>query len=163
METRPKIKVKRTFLDNTIEILGWISLLTIWMIVLSAYSNLPVSIPIHYNLEGQADGFGEKFNIFTLPVISTLMFIGLSLLNNYPHIFNYRIEITEENATDQYTIATRMIRYLKLIIVVVFGLISYKTIESSENQSDGMGIWFLPLILGLIFIPIVYFIKKSSK
>jgi hypothetical protein len=56
-----------------------------------------------------------------------------------------------------------MLRYLKLIIVVVFGLISYKTIESSENQSDGMGIWFLPLILGLIFIPIVLFIKKSSK
>ena len=126
-------------------------------------SNLPVSIPIHYNLEGQADGFGEKFNIFTLPVISTLMFIGLSLLNNYPHIFNYQIEITEENATDQYAIATRMLRYLKLIIVVVFGLISYKTIESSENQSDGIGIWFLPLILGLIFIPIAYFIKKSSK
>ena len=38
-------------------------------------------------------------------------------------MFNYPSQITKENAVHQYTNATRMIRVLKLVIVVLFGLI----------------------------------------
>jgi hypothetical protein len=56
-----------------------------------------------------------------------------------------------------------MIRYLKLIIVVIFGLIEFKTIQNANGQADGLGIWFLPMTLGLIFIPLIYFVVKLFK
>ena len=123
MNKRPQIKLQLNQTDKILEIVGWVSVVGIWALTLTNYSILPEIIPIHFNGAGKADGFGNKTHIFVLPIISTLLFIGLTILNKHPHIFNYPSQITKENAVDQYTNATRMIRVLKLVIVVLFGLI----------------------------------------
>lgn len=162
MEGRPKLKIELNKKDEILEITGWICICTIWILTAVNYQNLPDIIPIHYNAVGKADGYGDKWMIFTLPLIATILFIGLSILNRYPHMFNYPVKITADNAMKQYGIATRMMRYLKLMIVLIFGLISYQTINHANGHEDGLGIWFLPLVIGLVFIPIVYFSIKSS-
>lgn len=163
MNERPKIKLELTTTDKTFEILGWISVLAIWVFTITNYTNLPDIIPTHYNGAGQVDGFGGKGYIFTLPLIATFLFIGLTILNKFPHVFNYPTNITADNALRKYTNATRLIRYLKFIIVIVFGLITFKTIQNVNGEASGLGIWFLPLTLGLIFIPLTYFVIKSFK
>jgi len=163
MEGRPKIKLELATTDKVFEGIGWVALLAIWILIISSYSNLPETIPTHFNGSGKADGFGSKVNILALPIIATVIFIGLTILNKFPYVFNYPTNITEDNAIRQYTNATRLVRYLKLIVVVVFGLIAYKTIESTSGQSDGLGVWFLPLTLGAIFIPMTYFAIKAFK
>ncbi|MDR2037781.1 MAG: DUF1648 domain-containing protein [Bacteroidales bacterium] len=161
MKKRPKIKLALTTPDKMFEAAGWISVWLIWVLILIHYSGLPDTIPIHYNAAGQPDGFGGKVNILILPVISTVLFIGLTILNRYPHIFNFPVNITENNALQQYTNATRIIRYLKLILVLIFGFITFRTIQYANGQADGLGTGFLPLMLGFIFIPLVYFIVQS--
>jgi len=163
MEERPKIKLELSTADKTFEIIGWLLIISVWGLTITNYANLPETIPTHYNGAGQADGFGGKATILTLPLIATVLFGGLTILNKFPHIFNYPTNITQDNALRQYTNATRMIRYLKLIIVVIFGLIAFKTIQNANGQADGLGIWFLPMTLGLIFIPLIYFVVKSFK
>lgn len=163
MSERPKLKLELTTFDKTLEILGWTSILTIWVLTIINYTNLPDTIPIHYNGAGQADGFGGKTTILTLPLIATVLFIGLTILNKFPHVFNYPTNITQDNALRQYTNATRMIRYLKFSIVIIFGLIAFKTIQNANGEADGLGIWFLPLTLGLIFIPMTLYIIKTLK
>jgi uncharacterized membrane protein len=113
MNDRPKIKLKLTITDIVIEIFGWISVLLIWILTISNYNALPDVIPTHYNLSGNVDRIDEKSNILILPIIATILFAGLSILNKFPHIFNYSIKITSENALKQYSISTRIIRYLK--------------------------------------------------
>ena len=161
MENRQKIKLELTAIDKVGEFLGWASVVVIWYITISNYNALPEIIPKHYNIAGEVDGFGEKSNILILPIISTIFFIVLSILNKFPHIFNHPTYITQQNAQKQYINATRLIRYLKLIIVVIFGFIAFKTIYTANGKSVGLGSWFLPLLLVLIFIPLVYSIVKS--
>lgn len=161
MNERTKIKLELTTFDKTLEILGWTSILAIWVWTITNYTNLPDTIPIHYNGVGHADGFGGKDNFLTLPLIATVLFIGLTILNKFPHVFNYPTNITEDNALRQYTNVTRLLRYLKFIIVVIFGLIALQTIRNVNGQTSGLGIWFLPMTLGLIFIPLTYFLIKS--
>ena len=163
MSNRPKIEPSLTTTDKMIEFLGWIALVGIWMLALFNYSALPETIPIHYNAAGEADGFGNKSHVLTLPIIATVLFMGLTFLNKFPHKFNYPTKTTTENALHQYTNATRMIRILKLVIVVVFGLIVLKTIQNVNGNADGLGTWFLPLVLGLIFIPTAYYLTKSIR
>ena len=131
MNKRPKIKIELTTTDKVLEILGWASVLAIWVLTITNYTNLPDTIPIHYNSAGQADGFGEKGNILILPLMATVLFSGLTILNRFPHIFNYPVNITTDNALRQYTHATRLIRYLKLIIVVIFGIILARAIRTA--------------------------------
>lgn len=164
METeRPKITLIPTMADKLVEVLGWLILLTLWGWTISHYSALPDTIPTHFNGAGEADGFGSKASIIGLPIIATLLFIGFTVLNRYPHIFNYPTTITQDNALRLYTLATRMLRYLKLILVVVFGGITFKTIQTANGESSGLGGWFLPLTAGLIFIPLIYFVIKSVQ
>ncbi|MDG1161602.1 MAG: DUF1648 domain-containing protein [Flavobacteriaceae bacterium] len=163
MNKRPRIKLQLKQTDKILEIVGWVSVFGIWALTLTNYSILPEIIPIHFNGAGKADGFGNKTHIFVLPIISTLLFIGLTILNKHPHIFNYPSQITKENAVHQYTNATRMMRVLKLVIVLLFGLIVFKTIQNVNGHAGGLGTWFLPLTMGMIFIPILYFLIKSLK
>jgi uncharacterized membrane protein len=163
MEGRPKVKLDLTNTDKVIEFTGLTLLIGIWILAILSFSDLPESIPTHFNGAGEADGFGERTNIFVLPIIGTITFIGLTLLNKNPHIFNYPKTITNENALNQYSNATRMIRVLKLIIVFVFGLILVRTLQNTNGNADGIGTWFLPLTIGLFIIPTLYFLIKSMK
>ncbi len=163
MEEKPKLKLELSTVDKIFEIIGWLSIVAIWALTSMHYNNLPDTIPTHYNALGQADGMGGKATILILPILATILFIGLTVLNKFPHIFNYPTNITNKNALKQYTNATRMIRYLKLVLIVIFGLIVFKTIQNVNGQADGLGLWFLPLTLGLIFIPLTFFIIQSFK
>ena len=159
MEKRPRIKIEMTRTDKVIELIGLLTLLTIWVLTITSYSNLPDTIPIHYNGTGQIDRFGNKVYILTLPLIATAFFVGLTILNKFPHIFNYLTKINKDNALREYTDATRINRYLKLFFVLVIGHLAYKTI----SKTGGFGTWFIPLTMGLILIPLTYFIVKSFK
>lgn len=63
----------------------------------------------------------------------------------------------------QYTLATRMIRILKLIVVLIIGYIIYKTIAIAKGQASGLGTWFHPILQVVIFVPIIYFVAKILK
>jgi uncharacterized membrane protein len=160
---RPKLKIRLAPMDKWTEGLGWLGVIALWALVTSAYATLPDTIPVHYNGAGQADAYGTKANLLTLPLVATVLFAGLTLLNRFPHVFNYPTEVTPENAQKLYTSATRLIRYLKLIIVLIFGAIAFRTIRHAQGSTDGLGIWFLPLTLGLIFIPLGYFVVRMIK
>ena len=163
MNKRPRLKLKLNQTDKILEIVGWISVVGIWALPLINYFDLPEIIPIHFNGAGKANGFGNKTHIFVLPIISTLLFIGLTILNKRPHVFNYPSQITKENAFRQYTNATRMMRVLKLVIVLLFGLIVFRKIQIINGHADGLGTWFLPFTIGLFIILTIYFLIISIK
>ena len=81
----------------------------------------------------------------------------------FPEIFNYPVKITADNAPAQYRNIMRMMRYLKMILAAIFGFILYKKILIAQGVKDGLGNWFLPIALGLLFIPLVYFIVNSFR
>ena len=149
--------------DRILEVLGWVAVLGIWILTLAYYYELPETIAIHFNAAGKADGSGHKTTILGLPIISTIMFIGLTILNKHPNVFDYPVRITEENALYQYRNASRMLRFIKLAVIIVFGVIVYRTIQYTNGDSDGLGAWFLPATMSLIFIPTIYFLIKAFK
>lgn len=162
MNTRPKVRLQKNKLDLSLEFIGFTGLFLFWIYVCFIFTELPDIIPTHFNFKGEADDFGSKNTIFLLPLISSILFIGLTVLNRYPHIFNYLEEITSENAEKQYTFATRLIRFLKTIIVFVFFFIAYSTQHYSSNKSENLGflIW---IILGLLMLgPVLYLIFTSK-
>ncbi|WP_340153720.1 DUF1648 domain-containing protein [uncultured Marivirga sp.] len=160
---RPKIKLQKTTFEYLIEIANLAILVLTWLYIFLSYSELNSEIPVHFNASGEADRYGGKQSIFLLPLISTMLFIGLSVLNKYPHIFNYPTEITEENAKRQYRNASNLIRILNLIIGFVFAYIIYETINAKTGNSETLGKWFLPTFIIIINIPALYFLTKAFK
>ena len=81
-------------------------LLTFYAIVIAS---LPDTIPIHFNLKGTPDGYGKKLNLLITPLVSTVIYIGMTIINRYPHLFNYPVKINEKNAVEQYLLATALL------------------------------------------------------
>lgn len=159
MTKKPRIKIEITVADKILEAAGWAVLMVIWATTAIYYSKLPNIIPIHFDSMGTADGFGNKAHILSLPVTASVLFIAMTILNRFPHLLNYPVKITEENAERQYKNMSLIIRFTQLALVIVFGIIEFQTIR----YTDGLGVWLLPLICIIIFIPTVYFIVKPSN
>lgn len=134
-----------------------------WIMVIFIFSSLPDTIPIHFDATGKPDGFGKKPAIFLLPIIATMLYAAMTILNLFPYIFNYPVPITVANAKRQYTIATRLLRRLKLAIGIVFFTITYFTVRSAMGLTQGIGLWFLPFVLVLIFAPLAYYLFKAIR
>lgn len=162
-EKRPQIKIQKTKIERTIDFLTWVIVTAVCVYTIIEYTHLPKTIPIHFNSAGVADGFGNKSTILTLPIILVFLTTLMSLVSKFPHHFNYPNKITPENALRQYKLATNLIRYLKLAIVFIFSQITVSTIWIANGQKTGLGVWFLPLSVGIIFTLIILFIFQSKK
>ena len=163
MSSRPAPEIQTSGFDKMIELAGWGCLILLWIITIFSYARLPEIIPTHFDASGQADDEGSKMVLFFLPVIGTLLFVVLTILNRYPHIFNYPVAITADNAQKQYSNAVRMIKILKLSIVVTFTILVLLISGAASSGNGSLGIWFLPVVLALVFVPIAFFLYKAYK
>lgn len=163
MEARPKIKLNLSQLDHRLELAAKVFLVVMWCLTIYTFLKLPEIIPVHFNASGQADSYGNKLTLLFLPILATIIYFGLTQLNKYPHIFNYMTKITTDNAQRQYGIATRMMRFLKLAILIIFSLIILFTYLTTIGVSNGLGIWFLPLTFTLLLVPTIFSISQSLK
>jgi uncharacterized membrane protein len=163
VETRPKVKKPLSPLDKKLEFAAYILLFVLWIQFIITYYDLPDTIPVHYNSSGVPDDFGKKTMILVLPIIGTILFWLLTYLNKHPRFFNNPNALTEEDATYEYTYATRLIRFYKMASVLIFSLIVLLTYLTAIGKIKGLGVWFLPFIICIMLIPSIYFIIKVLK
>lgn len=161
---RPKPILKRTKQDIFIDF-GTISILVLsafWII--SAYDDLPDIIPTHFDLSGEPDKFGEKTSIWFLLVVSFVLCIGLRILSRFPHYLSYLTEITEDNAQQQYGLASSLLNVLAFLVSLIFFFAIYETIQVAHSNQSIIGFWhFLLTTLSFLIVLIIYLIKSTKK
>src|SRR5690606_8418903 len=120
------------------------------------------TIPNHFNAAGEANGWGSRGTVIILPIVVTLLFIGMYVLSKFPHTFNYTIKVTEENASRVYLIARRLIAIINFEIVVLFTVLELIIIESSISCSSISAMFSILFIFVPLITCIVFLIKLSK-
>ncbi len=152
---RPVISIELYTWDIWMETTAWTFLILLWIYPLQLYTSLPEQIPSHFSLDGNVDGYNSKQTILLLPIIATIINIGLLILGHYPHLFNYSTRITPQNAAQQYRMATRIVRFSRILISAIFILLVYKIIASTQSVEDALGKDYMPWIFGLSMLPAI--------
>lgn len=138
MNSSKGCRITLTFFDKLVVSFSYLILLAIWVLQLLAFpSTLYLSICI----------------------IATILFIGLSLLLNYPHRFNYPVRISERNSIKQYQLAVRFLLIFRFSILLLFlgiGLLSNIKMEYSPLGA-------ITLVLLLMILPIIVYILKAIR
>lgn len=161
---RPRIKPILTIQDKILEAISCIALILIWGVIVDSYPTLPDRIPTHYNALGQIDGWGSKSEILFPPILASILFVVLTIINLFPHTFNYYRKITPKNALRQYTFATRSVRYVKLSVVLIFGTVVWVLLTNANGTSDAHFARYLPwLSIVLVLITLVYVIYNAFR
>lgn len=146
------------------EILAIFGVLFQFLIILGAWNLLPDSVPVHFNLIGQPDAWGDRTDLLLLFGLSVLFYFGLTFLGRYPEKFNYPWQINERNAERQYALARNFIKVIKCESVWLFTIISLKIIGVALGSATGLGYLFVPLVVTITSATIIaYFIIASRS
>lgn len=144
MENTIKINKIAKFL-NVVQIVVLIA-----SVVLSVYfyQNFPAVVPIHWNVSGQADGFGSKtFGAFMLPALLIALYFLFELL---PKI---------DPRKDRYVEFAKVYSIIKTaIMLVLFGAYLISGLNAL-GYSVSVSFW-IPFTIGLLFIVIGNYFGK---
>ncbi len=160
---QPKITIEKDNTDKAIEGIGLIAIFILVLLPLYYFSELPDEIPRHFDHKGDPTALSSKNIIWLFPTIGTVMYIALAWLTRVPHLYNYPKPITADNARRQYRNATRLVRMLNTVIVSLFAYIQFVIIQTALGETSGLGAWFLPVFLLMVFAPIGWFLFKSVR
>lgn len=163
MEPRPKVKLEPDLLDQFVDGLALFGLLMLLLLPILYYAELPDTIPMHFNAGGEADGFGQKAVLWVLPALGLGLFLGMHWLQSKPHLYNYPVKISAENAERQYRTATRLIRALKLAVMFIFAYLSWGTIQVALQQQTALSPAFVWGFMGLIFSSLGWYVWKAHQ
>lgn len=126
------------------------------------WSKIPASVPVHYGKNGIADAWGSKFMVFFMPIMSTLLFIGISMLEKHPEVWNTPIKVISTNKKFVYGILSMMIVTTKAIMAACFTYIAVN-IALSQNLSPSFTIIVLLISSGTIIFFISWLMLGNRK
>ena len=117
------------------------------------YPSLPETIPTHFNLKGEADGFGAKDSIFLGPgIIAGVGLFTFLLLSNIKKFDPKRYQATDDGLFKKLALA--MVAFLSLLALIIT--------FSSTNHSVNITKLLLPF-MGLCFSVIGWYMPKIHQ
>ena len=152
------MKIKNTRIDWFIEMICILLLGGITLYLILSWSTIPDKIPMHFNVAGQVDRWGNKIEIIFMPIVSWLLYGFITLMEQFPKAWNTGVQVTEENAPRVYRVLKSMVKTTKLFVVIVF---FYITICSIKAQS--MSLWATLIELIVIFGNLIFWTIRLFK
>ena len=135
--------------DFIFTIIGVLAVVISIIVPAVSYSHLPDQIPTHYNASGLPDAYGDKINIWRLPFIGLVLFIGCFLLD------------TLLSQQDDYP--KGLLLGMGNFLALTFAYLIISKIQIATSARTSLGAYFLPVFLLLITGLIIYSILKSNK
>lgn len=153
-----KDKIPFTKFQKFLEALAILILLGSISYLIISWSTIPDTLPSHYNAKGVVTNWSGKGNLLIIPIISIILYAGLTTLTCFPNIWSSPVEITEKNKSFVYTNLKTMLIVMKLILVSNF---AYMTICSATQSS--LSILFTPIVLIAVFGTLAIFITRIIR
>jgi uncharacterized membrane protein len=163
IQNRPVLKIEKTPLEIALNIISSLLFIGSVLYLLMEWPSLPNRVPMHYNFFGEVDKWGSKGIIFLHPIIGAALWIGLTILEKFPHAYNYIVGLTEENIERQYKNGRIMINVIKNEILIYISYSIWKDIKIAYGHDIAFGTWDLALFLIVLFGSIGFFIVRSFR
>lgn len=162
-KAQPVLRLPRTTLDNYLDAVSVLGLMLMSYLLARYWPGLPQIIPTHFGASGLPDGWGSKMQLFVNMAICLLLYLGMTILYRYPHIYNYFFTIDDANAVAQYRLARSLVNWLKASVILMFAYTEWATIQTALGQNSGLGNGFVLVVLIFSLGPIMVYLYKSYQ
>jgi uncharacterized membrane protein len=160
---RPILDIPFTWFERLLEGSCVMGVISFFGIIAWKYPQLPASVPQHFAPNGQPEAWGDKSAILILCLIVIALYAMLTMLSKHPHVYNYPFALTEHNVEDQYRLARTLVSTLKLETISIFLFTGWKMVQVSLGQANGLGTYFLPSFVILVFGTFFIYLYHASK
>jgi len=171
MYERPHLRPRAMAVDCVLEAVGALALAATIAYIALTWSELPATLPTHFDIAGRPNAWGSRASILFLPCVTLVLYAGLGILQRFPWVYNYAVAIGPDNAEAQYRLAIRLLRALKTVLAATFGWIDYATIRAAvaatggQDKADGVGLgpFMLPAFLAIMALVVISFVVASIR
>jgi len=150
--------LRNSIFDIIANVICIIMLIGIVIYLLVTWGNIPDQIPGHFAADGSVNRWDSKGTLFLLPAIGWVTFIGMTIIERFPHLWNVGVRVTEENKYRVYRVAKTLLIKVKLIIVALFVFITV-----FQSLSQNLPSWFMPVVMALIFVPVIISVVRLIR
>ena len=162
-EYRPKLDLPKTRLQKVANIVGYGIFIAGIIYSIINLATLPQQVPIHFNIAGEADGWGSKYFLLVLPFITIVTTLALEAVEKRPHIHNHSYRLNENNVYQFYAISIRSLNLVKNGTLIIFGILQFEMVQTAREADFTLGYVMMGLFLILLVLPILWHIISISK
>ena len=91
------ITLPDTRFHKAIRLVSLLLIIGMFLNIILFWRTIPNQIPGHYNSAGEVDRWGSKGELFLIPILTFFMFVGISVLEKHPSVWNTGVAITSRN------------------------------------------------------------------
>ncbi|MEN0664937.1 DUF1648 domain-containing protein [Caldifermentibacillus hisashii] len=160
---RPKIRIPKTKSEWVWDVIGYTAYIGSIVFLLTIWNRLPDQVPAHFNLAGEVDRWGSKWELIILPIIGGITLIIMQFLEKHPEVHNYPSRLNESNAPQFYLLSRKMLNQVKNMCSLIFTAIILESVTIALKWGKGFGVWFLPVLIIAAFIPLIIGLIQQRK
>ncbi|MDR0972627.1 MAG: DUF1648 domain-containing protein [Prevotellaceae bacterium] len=155
--------LRRDRYDYILEALSGITLLaTYYPLLFYQQLDAAIRIPIHYNVAGEIDGWGNPSSLWTLPLVATAFYLLFSLSERFYRHFNYPIKRTAYNEAYLYRLGIRLMRHLKVLLLLLFAYLNNVSYLIAIGKAHALSMFVMSLFFILLIGTLVVFYVRMS-
>jgi len=156
------VMAERSRIEIVLEALAFVTLVAMFVMVGNSWTDLPGRIPVHFSFSGRPDGWGGKDSIWILPGLGVFLYGFLSFSRGRPEWTNVPFSL-DKCDPEVLAILNQFLLVTKASVMLVLGILCWRSVEVAVGRAAGLGIEFLPVTLVLIFAPMIVYLVKLSK
>lgn len=150
--------MKKHPLDRWMNRLSLFILLGTAVLLLAYWRHIPAQVPMHFNAAGEIDRWGDRSTLLVLPVISWLLYGLMTVVEQFPGVWNTGVKVTAENQERVYTLLAHLLSTLKLLCMIMLNWITLWCALAKPLPG-----WFLPVVLGVVFGDMAYWLVRVFR
>ena len=157
---RPVLHLPQSRPEQIAEIIAGVGILATVYLLLDHW----LAAPPFPDAADEATPWHAQLTLLIVPAISFAIYAGMTILNRFPHIFNYPFALTEENVERQYRCARLLMSVVKAEVVLLFCYIEWQMMESALGNPARLhpGLLVALVMAGTLGTIAAYFYKASK-
>jgi uncharacterized membrane protein len=155
------MKIKLDTADKISEVISFLLVAAGILIIAFSLPGLPDKVPVHFDLKGEPNRFGSKYELWIVAGVSVLLYMIFSLISSKPHLYNYPSQ--KNDLESQYRLGSKMMRSLKAWVLLFLLVVNYIIVRSAHTNSAKGVLWLIAFMLAIVAGHLIYFFTKWKK
>jgi len=120
-------------------------------------------VPTHFDLLGNPNAWGPPRTLLLLPMVAFGMYVIITVVSQFPTIFNYPVHVNPENRQRLQNLALDMIAWLKAETLCLFAVIQYEILEGVERQHNNLPPALMFVALAAVLVTMTAYIAAMRR
>lgn len=143
------------------------AVLFVALLAVSLYGlmTLPDRIPVHFGIDGRADGWGKPMSLLILPGLCLFMLAMFWWTSRFAptELMNFPGPRTPENVARQTQNIRQLFAVMRVLMTALFLALTSQWVWAAAHPESGISPWFVFGLVGVLLVAVAVFVVRAYR